>query len=66
VLITGRRHLEALLQTYVNHYNHARLHRGLELSIPERNEAVTDLPPAQDVDRRDRLGGLIHEYYRAA
>lgn len=66
VLITGRRHLEAVLQTYVNHYNHARPHRGLELSIPERNEAVTDLPPAQDLDRRDRLGGLIHEYYRAA
>jgi putative transposase len=66
LLITGRRRLEAVLRTYVDHYNHARPHRGLELSIPEPDEAVNDLPPARAVFRRDRLGGLIHEYYRAA
>jgi putative transposase len=66
LLITGRRHLEAVLRTYVDHYNHARPHRGLVLSIPEPDEAINDLPPARAVVRRDRLGGLIHEYYRAA
>lgn len=66
LLITGRRHLEAVLRTYVDHYNHARPHRGLELAIPEPNEAVSELAHPAAVDRRNRLGGLIHEYYRAA
>jgi putative transposase len=65
LLITGRRQLEAALRIYVGHYNHARPHRGLELAIPEPSEAATDLAHGA-VDRRDRLGGLIHEYYRAA
>jgi putative transposase len=66
LLITGRRHLEAVLRTYVDHYNHASPHRGLELATPVSNEAVTDLAHARAVDRRDLLGGVIHEYCRAA
>jgi putative transposase len=66
LLIGGRRHLEAVLRTYVDHYNHARPHRGLELAIPEPIEAGADLPHARAIDRRNRIGGLIHEYYRAA
>jgi hypothetical protein len=27
---------------------------------------ATGLPAAEKIDRRDRLGGLIHEYHRAA
>jgi putative transposase len=65
LLIIGRRQLEAALRIYVGHCNHARPHRGLELAIPEPSEAATDLAHGA-VDRRDRLGGLIHEYYRAA
>ncbi|MBA2273209.1 MAG: transposase, partial [Actinobacteria bacterium] len=58
-LIIGRRHLYEVLRTYVNHYNGARPHRGLDLTIPEP-------APLSRIARRDRLGGLIHEYERAA
>jgi hypothetical protein len=39
---------------------------GLELAIPEPIEASADLPHTRAIDRRNRIGGLIHEYYRAA
>jgi putative transposase len=55
-----------VLRTHVDHYNHARPHRGLELAIPQPIEAGADLPHARAIDRRNRIGGLIHEYYRAA
>ena len=42
-----------------------RPHRGLALLLPNRINA--DLPASHgEIKRRDRLGGLIHEYHRAA
>jgi copper chaperone CopZ len=35
ILIVGRRHLEAVLRIYVQHYNRERPHRGLALQPPE-------------------------------
>lgn len=64
LLIVGRRHLERVLRTYIQHYNRERPHRGLALQPPETPQLK--LPPGGDVQRRDRLGGLVHEYYRAA
>src|SRR3989475_5285226 len=65
LLILGRRHLERVLRAYTVHYNRERPHRGLALQPPERVNAG-DPPTAGKIERRDRLGGLIHEYYRAA
>lgn len=66
-LIIGRRHLYEVLRTYVNHYNGARPHRGLDLTIPDSpSPAVNEPAPLSRIARRDRLGGLIHEYERAA
>ncbi len=63
ILILGRRHLERTLGEFVGHYNAGRPHRGLKLACPSpRGLSGT----AGTVRRRDRLGGLIHEYYRAA
>ena len=66
-LIRGRRHLAVVLDTYVEHYNSHRPHRGLALTSP--NPRAQD-PPAspllEHVRRRDLLGGLIHEYHVAA
>ncbi|MDQ6614178.1 MAG: integrase core domain-containing protein [Actinomycetota bacterium] len=63
-LILGRRHLERVMSEYLAHYNAARPHRGIDLDAP------IPLPPAGDtsaaIERTDRLGGLIHEYSRAA
>jgi putative transposase len=65
LLILGRRHLESVLRVYTAHYNRERPHRGLALLTPETGDAAR-LPTAEKIDRRDRLGGLIHEYHRAA
>jgi putative transposase len=69
MLIWGRCHLERVLDEYLRHYNGERPHRSLALRPPRGIEvragpdAVT---VAACVRRRDRLGGLIHEYYQVA
>ena len=68
LLIVNRRHLERVLRIFVRHYNSHRPHRSLNLAPPEpsapRPRALS-LPTAA-IERRDRLGGLIHEYNLAA
>jgi len=65
ILILGRRHLEGILREYIDHYNAHRPHRGLGLRVPEAQPA--EFPSAsRHIHRRDRLGGLIHEYHLAA
>lgn len=63
LLILGRHHLERVLRPYTTHYNGERPHRGLALLPPEPATAATT---GDEIKRRDRLGGLIHEYHRAA
>jgi transposase InsO family protein len=64
LLIIGRSHLERVLRIYLQHYTRERPHRGLTLQPPEAPQPRS--PPSGEVERRDRLGGLIREYYRAA
>jgi putative transposase len=65
LLIIGRRHLETVLHTYTAHYNGEPPHRALALLSPDSTNA--DPPPSGgEIKRRDRLGGLIHEYHRAS
>jgi putative transposase len=64
LLILGRRHLEQVLRIYVQHYNSEQPHRGLALRSPE--PPTLKRSSGGDVQRCDRLGGLLHEYYRAA
>jgi putative transposase len=63
-LVVGRHHLERVLAAFVAHYNQARPHRGIDLDAPIPFESVSDT--SRPVVRVDRLGGLIHEYRRAA
>jgi putative transposase len=68
LLISSRRQLERVLHVYVEHYNTHRPHRALALTPPmpeHRLRLVASNPPHQ-LNRHDRLGGLIHEYTRAA
>jgi putative transposase len=65
LLIIGRRHLERVLRVYTTHYNGERPHRGLALLPPEPATAATTAT-GHEIERRDRLGGLIHEYHRIA
>jgi putative transposase len=64
ILVLGRGHLERVLREFQTHYNANRPHRGLELSVPE--PPTTEVSSDGNVSRRNRLGGLIHEYYREA
>jgi hypothetical protein len=64
LLIVGRRHLERVLSEYVGHYNAARPHQALGLKAPLARGRPSR--PTGEIVRRDRLGGLIHEYERQA
>lgn len=66
LLICGPRHLDRVLRTYLEHYNQRRPHRGLQLWTPEKAAPVAELVGVPEVQRRDLLGGLIHEYKVAA
>jgi putative transposase len=67
LLIGNRHHLHRVLTVYLRHYNTARPHRGLNLAVPQPVPAPTAMAgPAQHIERLDVLGGLIHEYQRAA
>ncbi len=66
LLILNRRQLERMLRVYVDHYNRERPHRALDLRPPEPDERPERSSRNDEIHRRDRLGGLIHEYYRTA
>jgi transposase InsO family protein len=65
LLIIGPRHLDVVLSEYVQHFNAHRPHRSLDQrpptggSLPHSDTTVRPL-------RRDRLGGIIHEYVQVA
>ena len=66
ILILNQRHAATVLAEYERHFNEHRPHRALGQAAPLR-----PLPgghPSQDfrVCRRDRLGGLLHEYTQVA
>jgi transposase InsO family protein len=65
ILIVNERHLRKVLAEYEAHFNTHRPHRALDQASPLRA-----LPHPVDADikviRRDRLGGLLHEYAQVA
>ena len=66
LLIRNERHLERVLTEFVEHYNAARPHRGIDLEVPIAN--VFDRAPGGfvQIQRIDRLGGVLREYSIAA
>jgi transposase InsO family protein len=65
ILIINAAHLHKALSEYESHFNGHRPHRALNQASPLR--ALPD--PIDDdvrVIRRDRLGGLLHEYAQVA
>jgi putative transposase len=65
ILIVNAAHLRKVLTEYEDHFNAHRPHRALNQASPLR-----PLPDPVDAEikviRRDRLGGLIHEYAQVA
>jgi putative transposase len=63
VIPFGERHLRLTITEYVEHYHRERNHQGLG------NELIDGAPPVDGVARirrRQRLGGLLNYYCRAA
>jgi putative transposase len=65
ILILNARHLQQVISDFEAHYNNHRPHRALLHAAPLH---ALQEPTSSDfnVIRHDRLGGLIHEYKRAA
>ena len=69
LLILNDQHLERVLDVFVEHYNGHRPHRALALTPPRPTRPP--VAPATErgearIHRRDRLGGVVHEYVLAA
>ncbi len=62
-LVWNQRHLMTVLREYEDFYNTHRPHRTLKQAAPQRPlpDGVADLDQIR-VQRRDRAGGVIHEY----
>jgi putative transposase len=65
LLIVGRRDLEHVVRTYISHHNEHRPHRSLQ-QHPPLAKPPAEPPPQNKIGRRDRLGGLLHEYFPVA
>jgi len=62
VIPLGERHLRSAIDEFVIHYHRERNHQGIG------NKLIEGAPAVQtgDVSCRQRLGGLLRYYYRAA
>ena len=69
-LIWNQRHLLHALREFEQFYNSHRPHQGIANARPMRPLPVPITDPDQiarlDIRRRDRLGGILHEYQHAA
>jgi putative transposase len=67
VIIFGERHLRRLATEYVDFYNYARPHQGLNQRIPAPVQVLEHRVRAgQRVEALPVLGGLHHDYHRVA
>ncbi len=66
MLITGERHLRLVFGEYIDHYNSHRPHRTLQQAPPAGRAHLPGDMTRMRVLRRNRLGGLIHEYAQVA
>ena len=70
ILIMNARHPRKVLTEYETHFNTHRPHRSLNQTSPLRPlpGPTTPTPDADEmkITRRDRLGGLLHEYAQIA
>jgi hypothetical protein len=66
MLVVGGRQLQAVLAEYVDHYNGHRPHRALGQAPPLGPAEPPVVLTSRTILRRDRVGGLIHEYAQVA
>jgi putative transposase len=66
LLIISQQHAAVALGEYERHYNDHRSHRALGQAAPLRPLPERTRTEIDNVRRRDRLGGLLHEYQQVA
>ena len=66
LLIINAAHARRVLHGYEVHFNTHRPHRSLIQAAPLRDLPSVPADQTATLVRRDRLGGLIHEYAQAA
>jgi transposase InsO family protein len=64
IIPLGERHLRTAVKEYTQHYHLERNHQGLENELIEVRRGAADV--SGDVERRERLGGILNYYYRRA
>jgi putative transposase len=64
-LIFSRRHLARVLEEFLLHYHEGRPHQRLNQHLPAPRHPL-HAGVGNQIMRRDRLGGLLHEYSWAA
>jgi putative transposase len=67
LLILHEKQLHRVLRAYVEYFNRARPHQGIQQQVPQGE--VTSVPPDQHGNRIVSvpvLGGLHHDYQRVA
>jgi hypothetical protein len=66
ILIVNAAHARTVLWEYETHFDTHRPHRSLGQAAPLCALPQVPADPTATVIRRDRLGGLIHEYAQVA
>ena len=67
LLILNQTPLERVPAEFMEHYNEHRPHRGSKLTPPDGpRPGLLGVDGEFSVQRRDRLGGVIHEYAKTA
>ena len=66
LLILGESHLYRVIKEYVDFFNQARPHQGIEQKIPERIQAAEQEHSKGKIIALPVLNGLHHDYRRAA
>jgi transposase InsO family protein len=66
VLILGERHLHRVMKEYVAYFNYARPHQGRGQQIPCAEASQDDIASEGTIISHPVLGGLHHDYRRAA
>ena len=63
IIVLSEGHLRRVLREYGDYYNRARPHQGIEQQCPV---PLDPAPHTGPIERRDILGGVLHDYRRRA
>ena len=64
IIPLGERHLRHAVKEYTEHYHIERNHQGIDNKLIDDQRCMTSM--RGDIQRRERLGGILNYYRRAA